>query len=199
MPPLLLALLLAAQPQPPPAPAPPPPPDPRRLLARLAASEPPILEVQAAAARQADRTVPDPSALAARRRTSALLPRLTAELRHDQRDYRVTGYQSSGAVDYLHSSPGSAVSVHVTWELGDLVVAPGEVAAAAASLARARRRDEAVRRATAVHFERRERQLALLLDPPTDARLLAGAELEVARLTAELDALTGGLFTGRGP
>ncbi len=197
--PLLLALLLAAPPAAAPshAPSPAPAPDLPRLLARLAASEPDILEVQAAAARHAEAATPDPALLARRRRLSALLPRLTAEVRHDERDYRVAGLQGSSEVDYTRSSPGTSVSVRATWELGDLVTASGEAAASAAALARASRRDEAIRKATALHFERRQRQLALLSDPPPDARARAAAELELARTTAELDALTGGLLSAR--
>jgi hypothetical protein len=192
---LLLALLLAA----PPGQPPPPPPDPARLLARLTAGEPSIAEVQAAAARHAEADTPDPALLARRRRLSALLPRVTAQVRHDESAYRVTGLQGSGEVDYLRSAPGTSFSVQATWELGDLVVATGEAAAAAAALARARRRDQAVRQATTLHFERRHRLLALLADPPPDARARVEAELELARVTAELDALTGGLLAGARP
>jgi hypothetical protein len=191
---LLAALLLAAPPASAPA-----PPDPARLLARFTASEPEIAEVQAAAARHAEAATPDPALLARRRRLSALLPRITAEVRHEERDYRVAGLQGTGEVDYLRSSPGTSYALHATWELGDLVAATGEAAAAAAALARATRRDEAVRKATALHFERRQRLLALLSDPPPDARARAAAELELARVTAELDALTGGLLSGRRP
>jgi hypothetical protein len=193
---LLLALLLAAPPAALPT-APVPAPDLPRLLARLAASEPDILEVQAAAAHQAEAATPDPALLARRRRLAALLPRVTAEVRHEERDYRVVGLQGTSEVDYLRSSPGTSFAIHATWELGDLVAATGEAAAAAAALARASRRDEAVRKATILHFERRQRQLALLSDPPPDARARAAAELELARVTAELDALTGGLLTAR--
>ena len=121
-----------------------PPPDPARLLARITTGEPTIAEVQAAAARHAETATPDPAELARRRRLAALLPRITAEVRHEERDYRVVGLQGTGEVDYLRSSPGTSFAVHATWELGDLVAATGEAAAAAAALARATRRDEAV-------------------------------------------------------
>ncbi len=193
----LLALLLLAPPAAPVAAL--PAPDPAKLLARLAISEPSVAAVQAAAARHAEAATPDPAELAKRRRLSALLPRITAEVRHDERAYRVVGMQGTSEVDYLRSSPGTSVSLHATWELGDLVATTGEAAAAAAALARARRRDEAVGKATALHFERRHRLLALLADPPPDARARLEAELELARVTAELDALTGGLFLERRP
>jgi hypothetical protein len=188
-----LLLLLAA----PPAPA--PPPDPARLLARITASEPPVAAVQAAAARHAEAATPDPVELARRRRLSALLPRITAQVRLDESAYRVTGLQGTGEVDYQRSAPGRSYALHATWELGDLIAAPGEAAASAAALARARRRDEAVLHATTLHFERRRRLLALLADPPPDARARVEAELELERVTAELDALTGGAVPGRRP
>jgi hypothetical protein len=198
MTPALLALLLLAPP-PSTAPAPVAASDPARLLARITVSEPTVEEVQAAAARHAESATPDPAELARRRRLSALLPRLTAEVRHEERDYRVVGMQGTSEVDYLRSSPGTSIALHATWELGDLVATTGEAAAAAAALARATRRDEAIRKATALFFERRHRLLALLADPPGDARARVEAELELARVTAELDALTGGRLAGRRP
>jgi len=198
---LCLAVPLAA-PLPPASSGSPAPPrdaaEPLRLLARLAAADPPVAEVQAAAARQVEREVPDPSALAARRRLAAWLPRVSAEVQRDERSYRVVGLQGTSEVDYARSSPGTSVTVRATWELPDLVASRGEPAAASATLSRLRRRDEAVRRATELLFERRRHRLQLSLDPPADPLARAEAELEVDRLTAELDALTGGLLASWG-
>jgi hypothetical protein len=166
--------------------------EPRALLARLAAADRPIGAVQAAAARAADRATPDPSALAARRRWAALLPHLTAELRRDERSYRVVGLQGSSEVDYVRSSPGTTVVVRATWDLGDLVASRGEPAAASAALSRARRRDDAVRRATSLYYERRRLLVALALDPPADPRRLAELELELDQVSASLEAVVRG-------
>lgn len=168
-----------------------------RALAVIASGQPPIAEVQDAAARTADREVSEAEGFARRARAAALLPRLTLEARRDERSYRVIGLQAAGEVDYRHLAPGSAILLRATWELGELVAARGELAAAAAAEARARRRIEAVRRATAVFYERRRLQLELLLAPPEGALGRAEAELKVERLAAELDALTGGLLAGR--
>jgi hypothetical protein len=168
-----------------------------RALAALAAGEPGIAEVQEAAARVSERRVPEAEGFAGRARLAALLPRITAEVRRDERSYRVVGLQTAGEVDYRHLAPGSAILLRATWELGELVAARGELAAAAAGEARARRRAEAVRRATAAFFERRRVQVELLLAPPEGALARAEAELRVERLAAELDALTGGLLSGR--
>lgn len=178
---------------PPPELEPPPPP------AELAAGtlDPDVAALQAAAAREAERGVPDPGSYPARARWAALLPRLTAEVRYQDQSNRVVGLQGSGEVDYLRLAPGRTVGVRATWDLGHLVAAPGELQAASHATARARLRAEAVARVTRLHFERQKARVALLLEPPTDPLLRAQAELEVDRLGAEIDALTGGLAAGR--
>jgi hypothetical protein len=168
-----------------------------RAMAALSAGEPGIGEVLEAAARAADRSVPEAQGFARRARLAALLPRLTAEYRRDERSYRVVGLQGSGEVDYTRLAPGIAFVVRATWDLGELVAARGEISAAAVERERARRRADAVRRATTLYYERRVARLALLLAPPDDALARAEAELEVDRLGAELDALTYGVLSGR--
>ena len=199
--PLLVAILLAAPLHPALAPVPAPVPapvDPARLVARLTVGDPSIARVQAAAAALVEQAVPDPVALAARRRLAALLPVLTAELRADDRSYRTTGLTGSGEVDYFHAQPTSTVMARATWDLPDLVVTRGEPTAASAALARHRRREEAVRQATALYYERRRLLVTMAMDPPSLTLARAEAELELERVTADLDALTGGLFGGRG-
>ncbi len=166
-----------------------------RALAALSGGEPGIAEVQHAAARVAEASVVEARGFAGRARLAALLPRLTTEVRREDRSSRVMGLQGSGEVDYLRLAPGKELIVRATWELGELVAARGELAAAAAEGERARRRTEAVRRATALFYDRRRAQVALLLAPPDAALARAEAELDVDRLGAELDALTGGLFS----
>jgi hypothetical protein len=170
-----------------------------RALALASAGEPGVAAVQAAAARLADggggRVA---EGFPRRARLAALLPTVTAELRHDERSYRVVGLQGSGEVDYLREAPGNALAVRATWDLGELLAARAELAAASGAAERARRRAEAVKRATLLLFERRRLRLGLLLAPPADALARAEAELEIDRLGAELDALTGGLVARGG-
>jgi hypothetical protein len=182
-----------------PAPAAPAGADPLRLLSRLAVGEPSAAQVQDAAWAQAERSVADPLAVAERRRLAAWLPTLSAEVKADQQTYRVVGLQSAGEVDYVRSSPGTSVLVRATWELGDLISARTEPQAASAALSRARRRDEAVRRATVLYFERRRIQLLLALDPPAAPLARGDVEIDLERATAELDVLTGGLYAARAP
>lgn len=169
-----------------------------RAVSALAAGEPTIAEVQAAAARRAG-AGGGAAGYAGRARLAALLPRLSAEIRRDERSQRIVGLQGAGEVDYLRLSPGTVVALRATWDLGHLIAAPGELGGAAAGAALARRREEAVRRATALFYERRKLRLELWLAPPPDALERARAELDVERLGAELDALTGGLLSRGGP
>ncbi|MFO0583179.1 MAG: hypothetical protein U0229_12985 [Anaeromyxobacter sp.] len=178
----------AALPVPPPAlpPAAPEPDPPRavqRALALAAAGDPDVTRVQLAAARHAATTPEGHGAL------EALLPHLTAEVRHADESNRVVGLQGSGEVDYLRLSPALTVTVRATWDLGKLAPPPPP-----GLLEVARRREEAVAKATKVYFARRALRARLLLEPPADPAARAEAELDVDRMTAELDALTGGAF-----
>jgi hypothetical protein len=166
----------------------------RRGLAVAARGDPAIGEVQAAAARCADPSSAE--GLHARGRIAAMLPRVTAEVRFDERSYRVVGLQGTGEVDYVRRAPGWTAAVRATWDLGALVAPLHLRVDAKGLLERARRRDEAVRRATALYFERRRLRLALELAAPAAGAERASAALEVERLAAELDALTDGAFTG---
>jgi hypothetical protein len=204
--PLLLSLALSLPPSPFAPPASPggaPPPflaaerEALRALAALEGGEPGIGEVQEAAARAAAGAVGEARGFARRARLGALLPRVTAEIRREDHSSRVVGLQGSGEVDYLRLAPATSWAFRATRDLGELVAARGELQGAAAAGERAKRRADAVRRATALFYERRRAQAALLLAPPDAALDRAEAELEVERLGAELDALTDGLFSGR--
>jgi hypothetical protein len=166
-----------------------------RALAAVSAGEPSIAEVQEAAAREAERGGPDVEGFPGRSRLSALLPRFTAEYRRDDRSYRVVGLQGNSEVDYARFTPGVEFVIRATWDLGTLVAATGEIAAANAASARAQRREAALKRVTALFFDRRRAMLALVLEPPATPLARAEAELAVDRLTAELEALTGGLLS----
>ena len=170
-----------------------------RAMARLALGEPTVDAVQAAAARRSGFDAERAESWRARSRTAAWLPRLTAEYRHDDRSYRVSGLTGSGEVDYLREYPGGVALVRATWDLDALLFTPNEVRAAEVAARLLRARDERVERATRLFYKRQRLRLALLLDPPTAPHARAEAELEVGEVTAELDAATGGIFTGRAP
>jgi hypothetical protein len=192
MPAVLLPLLLLAAG---PAPADPPETAALRLLGRATRGEPPITQVQRAAAAAALRAIPPPPARG-RARRSALLPKVSAELRLDERQYRVVGYNGSSEVDYARETPGAEVSLKLAWELPQLLFHDAELRIDAEARAAEKARAEAVERATDLWFERQRLRVALAADPPLTARERALEELRLEELAARLDALTGGLYSG---
>ena len=163
-----------------------------RLLARAGGAEPSIAYVQRAAAEQVQ---PTPS-WSRRARLAALVPRLSAEARLDDRRYRVVGLTGASEVDYVRHTPGTALSLRASWDLPDLVFAEPELRAAAQAQAAAKARAEAVERATRLYYERQRILLGLAAAPPADARGRAEEELRLRELAAELDLLTGGRWSG---
>jgi hypothetical protein len=170
-----------------------------RALATVSAGEPDVAELQRAAARVADAAGAEAVDHPTRARLAGLLPHFTTEYRHEQASNRVVGLQGSGEVDYLRLQPCDTFLVRATWDLPVLMAAPGELTAGAQQQARAKRREEAVERVTKLFFERRRLQVALLLSPPTDPVGRAQVEIDVERLGAEIDALTGSRFRERTP
>ena len=213
---LLLALLLTAPGAPvsPAAPvshgsslspgSPAPPGDPalarvesHRVLAAAAAADPPIAAVQAAAA---EHDGVDPERLrtwVARPRSAHWLPKVSLDASRTDRDTRVVGVTGTVESDYLRVSPSTTVGVRLTWELDQLVFSKDEPAAAWTASRLVDRREERVRRATKLYYQRRKLVVQLALEPPRDALLRAERENQIDEVTAELDDLTGGLFSGR--
>lgn len=163
-----------------------------RALATVAAREPEVEALQRAAALVVERSSYDLRDYPARSRWAALVPHLTAEYRHEEEANRVVGQQTSGEVDYLRLAPSNTLLVRATWDLPSAVASSGELQAASQLAARAQRRAEAVEKVTKLFFERRKLRATLLIAPPVDPVARVQAEVEIARLSAEIDALTGG-------
>jgi hypothetical protein len=198
---LLLFLLLTA----PPAAPTPPAADPaalarvdgNRVLAVVAAADPPVAEVQRAAARH-DGVDPDRlRAWVARPRSAHWLPRLSIDASRTERDTRVVGVTGTVESDYLRVTPSTQLGVRLSWDLDQLVFSRDEPAAAWTASRLIDRREERVRRATRLYFQRRRLLVQLALDPPREALQRAERENQVDEITAELDELTGGLLSGR--
>jgi len=183
----LLAALLAAPPSVAGADVP-------RLLARLAATDPPVEEVQRAAALRAAPSPAETASWTARARWASWLPRLATSFRHDERSQHTLGITSSAEVDYVRLAPGNEVRLQLTWNLADVAFSDGELRAGEAAARAARLRAEAAEKATRLYFKRRGLLATLWLSPPDDPTARTAAELALDEATAELDFLTGGLF-----
>ena len=198
----LLALLLAAPPAAAPATSAADPvsaarAESQRVLVLVAAADPPIAEVQRAAA---EHDGVDPERLrawVARPRSAHWLPRLSVEASRTERDTRVVGVTGTVESDYLRLNPSTQYGIRLSWDLDQLVFSRDEPAAAWTASRLIDRREERVRRATKLYFQRRRLLVQLALEPPREPRERAERENQVDEITAELDELTGGLFSGR--
>jgi len=161
------------------------------LCAAAALVEPGLPEAQAAAQRTAGGTAADDAARTARLRRSHWAPVLRGEIlrRDDLRDRvgEVRGYplrqQDWGAA--------ATWSVTLTWDFAQLVYAREESQLALAHVHLARVRREAADRAAALWVERRQKRASM---DALGGAAWREAALELLRVTAELDAVTGGLY-----
>jgi hypothetical protein len=169
----------------------------RRVLVRVAAADPPIAEVQRAAAVH-DGVDPDRlRAWVARPRSAHWLPRITLDASRTERDTRVVGVTGTVESDYLRLNPSTQFGIRASWDLDQLVFSRDEPAAAWTASRLIDRREERVRRATRLYFQRRRLLVQLSLDPPREPAQRVERENQIDEVTAELDELTGGLFSGR--
>jgi hypothetical protein len=171
--------------------------DSHRILTVVSAADPPVAEVQRAAAAH-DGVDPDRlRAWVARPRSAHWLPRVSLDASRTERDTRVVGVTGTVESDYLRLNPSTQFGVRLSWDLDQLVFSRDEPAAAWTASRLIDRREERVRRATRLYFQRRRLLVQLALDPPREAVQRAERETHVDEITAELDELTGGLFSGR--
>jgi len=154
--------------------------------------EPSLPEAQAAAARLAGGVAEEDGARTFRARSAHWAPAVRGQwgARDDQRSRRGEFRLAPLIEDDLGT--GHSWAVTVTWDFSQVVYAREEsqIALAHAHLARVRR--EAAERAGKLWVDRARARIALESLPPGPRRL--EARLELLRLTAELDAATGGLF-----
>ena len=168
-----------------------------RVLIVVSAADPPVAEVQRAAAAH-DGVDPERlRAWVARPRSAHWLPRVSLDASRTERDTRVVGVTGTVESDYLRLNPSTQFGVRLSWDLDQLVFSRDEPAAAWTASRLIDRREERVRRATRLYFQRRRLLVQLALEPPREAVQRAERETHVDEITAELDELTGGLFSGR--
>lgn len=144
-----------------------------------------------------------------RARLAHLLPEVQGEVAWlDQRDIETTyreDIESDGREvvtdsrnDYVDDARLRGVyAIRLDWDLSGLVFDPDELDAARATERRHVARAELLQLVTRVYFERRRCQLELVMLPTEDVGKRLDATLCVQRGTAELDAYTGGWFSGR--
>lgn len=159
--------------------------------AAVALAEPTLLDAQAAAARIAGGSASSDASRTARLRASHWAPVLRAGLIRKEDARSRTGEFRGYPVLEEDAAAAHTWAVTLTWDFAQLVYSREESQLALAHVHLARVRREAAEKAAALWVERRQKR-ASLREMSGPAR--REAALEALRVTAELDALTGGLY-----
>ena len=162
------------------------------LAAAPAPPEPALEEVQAAAARVAAGEPAEDASRTVRLRRAHWLPALRAQAqRRDDLRSRLGEFRGY-SVREDDTVASNTWSVMASWDLAQLVYAHEESQLALAHVHLARVRREAADRAAELWTQRRRRRAERAAAPDESAR--REAALELLLITAELDAVTGGLY-----
>lgn len=140
--------------------------------------------------------------------TFATLPEVTLEYRL-QNDYdQGFEYQNADGADPVVGDTPIAVAenadqgqtqyytVRLNWELDRLIMSSEKIRVINEAQDIVKLRDKVLAEATRLYFERRRLQVDRLLVPKTDLMARVKDELRLLELIANLDALTGGAFSG---
>jgi hypothetical protein len=164
------------------------------------AHEPSVLEVQEAASRYAMVHPETYSTWLSRAAWSNVLPeRLTGEFQStldDDTTARTTASDSSSS-DYTTRDLDEQLRLKVfaEWDLSRLIFSQDEYNAAKELSKIVTRREDLLTTINKLYFARRQLQAMNVLDPVTSPRKALKLELQLAGLTADLDALSGGWFS----
>jgi hypothetical protein len=168
-------------------------------LADRPAAEPSIAEVRAAALRHAGLDRTRAPAWGRRARLGALLPTLTLRGgRGTDRDRDLSRRSSGDERLAVGAGEDRFFEARAVWELDRLVFDADEIRAAEVGQRLHRERLALAAQVTTLYFQRRKLLLELRLRPPASAAAGELRRLELAELTAQLDALTGGYFSRAG-
>lgn len=162
--------------------------------------EPSVLEVQEEASRYALVHPAIYDTWLSRASWSNVLPeRLTGEIQHtidDDVNVRTAALSTSDSItETLDSDAQLRFKVFAEWDLSRLVFDQDEYNAAKELSKIVTRREDLLTTINKLYFARRQLQAMALLTPVMTAKKAIKQELQLAGLTADLDALTGGWFS----
>ncbi|HEX4383784.1 MAG TPA: hypothetical protein VH083_12580 [Myxococcales bacterium] len=162
------------------------------LAAATAVADPGLLEVQEAAARVAAGIAADDASRESRARAAHWAPQLRGQGGAKTSDELRTGQRYNAPLTEEDVGTGTNWSVLLSWDFAQVVFAREEtqIALAHAHLAAIRR--EARDKAAVLWIDRKRELASWALQPAGPQRL--SSCLSALRLTAQLDAITGGLY-----
>ena len=135
-------------------------------------------------------------------RKAKLLPIFGVAYRYDDdygEDYNYTPDDQGNAVaslDGVDRDRDHAFAVGARWDLDDMLMSTNHMRVVSESRKSVELRDEINEEITSLYFERRRHQVEMLLSPSRDLKAQVEDQLKLMELTAQLDAYTGGRFSG---
>jgi hypothetical protein len=135
------------------------------------------------------------------------LPQVKIEYRDDyDNNFKYKYYADDGLIDQpgepvgtvlneATEGSGNYIKGTVEWQLADLVMSTERIRVLNEVQDVVKLRDKVMSEATTVFFERRRLQVDMLLNPKVDLRGQVIDQLRLMELTANIDALTGGMFS----
>jgi len=131
---------------------------------------------------------------------AAILPELKLRYTYDTDrdvDYAyISGNDEDFEFDQGGQDWGQDYRVEMRWRLDELVMSSERIRVISEAQDVVKLRDKVLGEATRIYFDRRRLQTDLLLSPPSDLKSQVEDQLRLMELTAELDAYTGGQFSG---
>jgi len=162
----------------------------KQILKEFSLNEPSIRQVQEAALRYAEVVHPDKiKAMRRNAKLKALLPDVSL-------DYDKTVSISTNP-DYKESVVGPRDwGLTLSWDVGDLVFNSQVRLIDGQARLMVQTRDDILNEVTRLYYERRKLQTEFILSPPEEPEDKLTKALRLEELTANIDALTGGYFSG---
>ncbi|MCA8978412.1 MAG: hypothetical protein H6745_17700 [Deltaproteobacteria bacterium] len=171
----------------------------KRLLAKYDTAEPTVLEVQRAASSYAQVNPEAYEGWSSQAHLAYLLPKtLDGRLQStstDATDVRTTNSGAGTLSDLVSNDDQLRLEVRAQWDLTRLIYNKDAISAVRQAERLVNQREDILTTVNKLFYARRQLQVEMDLEPPTNVQKALRTQLRIDGLTADLDALTGGWFS----
>jgi len=167
------------------------------ILGRFS-SEPDVKQVQKAAMRYAELHPEETEYWILRSRLSGLVPAVKVGIdRGLERDESLDQAWDDADEFGVDTDNDFSLDCSAQWDLPRLVFDADEIRVVRELTSRVEKRISLLSMVTRMYYERRRLQIQMIIEPPSDIKESADIELRLEELTATLDAMTGGMYSGK--
>jgi len=167
------------------------------ILGRFS-SEPDVKQVQKAAMRYAQLHPEETEYWILRSRLSGLVPAVKVGIdRGLERDESLDQAWDDADEFGVDTDNDFSLDCSAQWDLPRLVFDADEIRVVRELTSRVEKRISLLTMVTRMYYERRRLQIQMIIEPPSDIKESADIDLRLEELTATLDAMTGGLYSGK--